>query len=184
VARRIYSFASPDRFICGTVGVPGQRTFFLQAREGARLVSVALEKVQVAVLAERMQAVIDAVAVGQGEASAPERPAPGQVPEMLDEPLQEAFRVGTLALAWDVSEEVLVVEARAQTDEGDEELDVDDDDPAGPDVVRVRLTPDDVRAFVRAAVASMEAGRPPCPLCGQPLDPQGHLCPRRNGFVN
>jgi len=196
MSRRIYDFGLPDRFVAGTVGQPGNRTFFLQARRGNSLVSVVLEKVQVAVLAERLTLLLAEVArlgvpVPEALAPADDDTAP------LDEPLVEAFRVGTMTLAWNGDGDEIVVEARArieideddeddeeEDDESEEELEIADDDPDGPDLVRVRLTPTRARAFAERALRTIAAGRPPCPLCGQPLDPAGHLCPRRNGYVH
>jgi uncharacterized repeat protein (TIGR03847 family) len=182
--RRRYLFDLPDRFTAGTVGEPGSRTFFLQARDGDRLVSVALEKVQVAVLADRLSDLLDelgnrGIALVEPEASTPDG-AP------LDEPLREAFRAGTLTLGWDGDDGVVLVEALAASDEDDDEGDdPPPDDEDGPDVLRVRLSPTAARTFVERAVRVVGSGRPPCPLCGQPLDPMGHICPRRNGqYVN
>jgi uncharacterized repeat protein (TIGR03847 family) len=181
--RRRYLFDLPDRFVAGTVGEPGSRTFFLQARDGDRLVSVALEKVQVAVLADRLNDLLDELdrrGVGPGP---PDPPAADGSP--LDEPLREAFRAGTLTLGWDGDDGVVLVEALAVHDEDDEEGEAQPDDEDGPDVLRVRLSPAAARTFVERAVRVVASGRPPCPLCGQPLDPIGHICPRRNGqYVN
>ncbi len=197
MARRIFDLGRPDRFVAGTVGEPGSRTFFLQARRGGTLVSVVLEKVQVQVLAERMALLLGEVA--RRGIRVPEALAPGDEDSApLEEPLVEAFRVGTMTLAWDGASDEILVEARAQVeedeedeeedataDEEDEEEDeIPDDDPEGPDLVRVRLTPVRARAFAERALRTVAAGRPPCPLCGQPLDPRGHLCPRRNGYVH
>jgi len=203
VARRTYLFDPPERFIAGTVGQPGNRTFFLQARTGSRVVSVSLEKVQVAAVAERLgHLLFELDQRGLVELGA-DRPAEDAAP--LDEPLAEAFRAGTLTLGWDGGRERILIEARAISDE-DEEADEDeqeeegvedeamaaaietflaDDDPDGPDLLRVHLTAEAARAFVERAVRVVRSGRPPCPLCGNPLDPQGHICPRRNGqYVN
>jgi uncharacterized repeat protein (TIGR03847 family) len=193
MSRRRYIFDPPDRFVAGTVGEPGERTFFLQAREGTRVVSIALEKVQVAVLAERLGALLEeldrrGVTPAGGDAvtaPAPADPEPGAAP--LDEPLVEAFRAGSLTLGWDGGAERVLVEARAQDEDG-EAIDPDDDDDEdedGPDLLRVRLTATAARSFVARAARIVAAGRPPCPLCGAPLDPRGHICPRRNGhYVN
>jgi uncharacterized repeat protein (TIGR03847 family) len=215
--RRMFVFDPPDRFVAGTVGQPGQRTFFLQARKAGQVVSVVLEKVQVAVLAERLDALLDELE-STGVAESPQ-PAPTAVDsEPLDEPINEAFRATTLTLGWDADAERVLVEARADPVEVEFELeddddaeaadgDGDDDEPAdadleasiaatiqaafeaddddGPDVLRVRMTADKARSFVERAARIIASGRPPCPLCGQPLDPQGHICPRRNGhYVN
>lgn len=188
MARRAFVFDPPDRFVAGTVGQPGSRTFFLQAREGSRVVSVALEKTQVAVLAERLgRLLLELEERGIAKLS-PTKPADDQAP--LDEPLNEAFRAGTLTLGWDGERETVLVEARAETEdddepEGFEAIEDLDDDPEGPDLFRVRIDADVARSFVERALRVVRAGRPPCPLCGNPLDPQGHLCPRRNGqYVN
>jgi uncharacterized repeat protein (TIGR03847 family) len=190
--RRRYIFDPPDRFVAGTIGEPGDRTFFLQAREGSRVVSVVLEKVQVAVLAERLGALLDeldlrgiaevedaTVGVAMDVDSDDEAP--------LDEPLNEAFRAGSLTLGWDGGAERVLVEARAQDEDGEavDPEDDDDEDDDGPDLLRVRMTATAARSFVARAANVVAAGRPPCPLCGAPLDPQGHICPRRNGhYVN
>ncbi|HEV8281492.1 MAG TPA: DUF3090 family protein [Candidatus Limnocylindrales bacterium] len=192
--RRRYIFDPPDRFVAGAIGEPGDRAFFLQAREGRRVVSVALEKVQVAVLAERLGALLEEL----GRRGVPEVEAPEPDPEIdlaeaaddtggLDEPLNEAFRAGSLTLGWDGGAGRVHVEARAQDEDG-EAIDPDEDDDEdeeGPDLLRVRMTAAAARGFVARAARVVAAGRPPCPLCGAPLDPLGHICPRRNGhYVN
>lgn len=184
--RRRFIFDPPERFVTGTVGQPGQRSFFLQARDGGRVVSVALEKVQVAVLADRLGQLLQEL---DRRGIAPEGAAEPVVEDTspLDEPLNEAFRAGALTLGWDGDAERVLVEARAENEDGTT-VDPDEDDEAdeeGPDLLRVRITADAARGFVERAVRIVASGRPPCPLCGQPLDPTGHLCPRRNGhYVN
>lgn len=175
MARRLFVFDEPDRFVAGAVGDPGNRTFYLQARKGGVLVSVALEKAQVAALASRLSDLLDAVEV--------ETPRTDPDAAALDEPLVELFRVGAMALAWDAAGEQVVIEAQTESDDG-EYVEVPDDAPDGPDLLRVRMDGREARAFVRRAQALVVAGRPPCPFCGQPLDPQGHFCPRRNGQLN
>ncbi len=204
--RRRYIFDPPERFITGTVGDPGDRTFFLQARDGGRVVSVVLEKVQVAVLAERLgellgelerrgidaatttTTVTAATPVTSSTPSTPETPvASNEDTGPLDEPLIEAFRAGSLTLGWDEDADLVLVEARAQDEDGEgvDPDDDDDEDEDGPDLLRVRMTADAARAFVARAARVVAGGRPPCPLCGAPLDPRGHICPRRNGhYVN
>jgi len=222
--RRLFVFDPPDRFVAGTIGEPGSRTFFLQARRAGQLVSVVLEKVQVAVLAERLGVLLDELETRGISPATADAPTDG---DPLDEPIDEVFRATTLTLGWDGDSEQILVEARAEEDddegeailtigaadddEDEEEEDetvidlssieglagspagellaafegVDDDDEDGPDTLRVRLTPVEARGFVNRALSVVAAGRLPCPLCGQPLDPQGHICPRRNGhYVN
>ena len=173
--------------MAGTVGQPGDRTFFLQAREGPRVVSVVMEKVQVAVLADRLgELIAELERRGVPEATAVP-PDLGDDSAPLDEPINEAFRAGSLTLGWDGGAEKVLVEARAQSEDG-EAIDPDDDDDEdddGPDLLRVRISLAAARSFVTRAARVVASGRPPCPLCGAPLDPRGHICPRRNGhFVN
>jgi uncharacterized repeat protein (TIGR03847 family) len=183
MTRHRYLFDTPDRFVAGTVGEPGNRTFFLQAREGSRITSVALEKVQVAAVCQRLTELLDELEQRgtEGADELDEMPAA----RALDEPINEAFRVGTLSLGWDTGEALVLIEARELTDEEEDDVDAfgDDDDEDGPDLLRARLTPVAAREFVARSLRLIAAGRPPCPLCGQPLDPQGHLCPRRNGHL-
>jgi uncharacterized repeat protein (TIGR03847 family) len=175
----VQDFDPPDRFVAGTVGPPGQRTFFLQVSEGRRLTSVSLEKEQVAVLADRINDLLDSYAGGEAaETSAAE--VVDNAP--LDTPIEDDFRVITLSLGWDDDRRVVVIEC----------LDRDPDEPADslppdelvqePRQVRVVLTPDRARAFARRARSIVAAGRPPCPFCGGPLEADGHICPRANGY--
>jgi uncharacterized repeat protein (TIGR03847 family) len=183
--RQVFLFDPPERFVAGTVGEPGARAFFLQARAGGRVTSVGLEKEQVAVLADRVDDLLDQVRRSGGSAPVP-AVAPADVEDVapLDQPVLEDFRVGTMALAWDAQRERVVIEAQALDPEGAEEsppLLEDDDQAEGPDLLRVRLTGPMARAFVKRAQAVVSAGRPPCPFCGLPVNPEGHLCPRMNG---
>jgi len=185
MTRRRFLFDTPDRFAAGTVGEPGNRTFFLQARDGTRITSVALEKVQVAALSQRLTELLDELERRGIEGADADQPLDSTVP-VLDEPINEAFRVGTLSMGWDTQDDLVLVEAREliAVEEDEEEVEeeaFDDEDEDGPDFLRVRLTALAARTFVAQALRLVSAGRPPCPLCGQPLDPQGHLCPRRNG---
>jgi len=178
----VYSYDPPERFIAGTVGQPGERSFYLQASGGGRTTSVVLEKGQVSQLAERLDELLDEVlrrSAGPGEGSATASGLPSD-DGPLELPLMEEFRVGAIALAWDHDGERVIIEAQEETDEPVEPLteEVPED---GPAVLRVRLSPAAARAFSRRALQVVSAGRPPCPLCGLPLDPAGHVCPRQNG---
>jgi uncharacterized repeat protein (TIGR03847 family) len=179
--RQVFLFDPPERFVAGTVGAPGERTFYLQATGGGRSVSVALEKVQVAVLAERLEELLGEVqrrlGVDLGE--------PG--PELedsapLDAPVEEEFRVGTMGLGWDADSKSIVVELLAVTEEEVDESVVLDDTEEGPDALRVFLSPGQAKAFADRAERVVSAGRAPCPLCAEPLDPEGHVCVRLNGY--
>jgi uncharacterized repeat protein (TIGR03847 family) len=190
----------------------------LQARRAGQVVSVVLEKVQVAVLAERLGVLLDELET-RGIAPSADGAVTDSAP--LDEPISEMFRATTLTLGWDGDTEQILVEARAGGEDDDDIEAIDDDDDADedetvidlstvegiagsqagellaafegieddeeeePDTLRVRLSAEVARGFVSRALDVVAAGRLPCPLCGQPLDPQGHICPRRNGhYVN
>lgn len=187
MARQLFEFDPPDRFVAGTVGEPGARTFYLQASGNGRTVSVALEKAQVSALAERVEALLDEVLRRAAGAVAVPAVAPSDLEDNapLDSPVEEEFRVGTMALAWDGDTERVVIEAQEVTeDDGVELLAEAEVDPEadGPSLLRVRLSGAAARAFAKRALAVVSAGRPPCPFCGLPLDPSGHICPRANGY--
>ncbi|MEV0396831.1 DUF3090 domain-containing protein [Polymorphospora rubra] len=189
MTHQVHAFEPPERFVAGTVGEPGDRTFFLQARGGGRLVSVALEKVQVSLLAEKLEELLTEAHRRFG-VELPETPAAPSDNEPLENPVDEEFRVGTLGLAFDVDSATVVIEAIAAGEseagldlpDDDEPDDIDDEPDDDLDRLRVRLSPQAAREFIDRARRVLSAGRPPCPLCGQPLDPQGHLCPRHNGY--
>ena len=193
MTRQISNFTAPDRFIAGTIGEPGHRAFFLQARQGGSIVSVAAEKTQVAVLAANLGALLDTLAERgvEGIPSADVDPAIDDEP--LGEPLVEAFRVGAMTIGWDSASQMVVIQAAALTDDDDDDdggtslieaVMADDDAVDGPDLIRVRLSPADIRAFVARAARVIAGGRPLCPRCGQPLDPQGHICTRPTAYLN
>jgi uncharacterized repeat protein (TIGR03847 family) len=199
VSRRIFVFDDPDRFVAGTIGPPGQRVFFLQAVAGRRVTSVSLEKVQVALLADRVAAIVAELQERgvPGIEGITAGPVPGDDERPLDEPLRDAFRVGTLTISWDGEESEVTIEARSQVDEEDagevsaededapdDDDDVPDDAPEGPDVLRVRLTAAMALGFARRAARLVASGRPACPFCGQPLNPEGHVCARSNGYLH
>ena len=184
MSRRIYTFDGPDRFVAGTIGEPGGRTFFLQARKGGDLVSIVLEKTQVAVLTQQLDALLDILA-DRGVESVPTEADPARDDDApLGEPLVEAFRVGAMTLAWDGDDDRVVIEAAAVPEDGESSPGDTSDDPDGPDLVRIRIDGPTARAFVERATRVIGAGRPLCPRCGEPLDPQGHICARPNAYLN
>ncbi|MFE1103393.1 DUF3090 domain-containing protein [Nocardiopsis alba] len=185
----VFQFNPPERFIVGTVGRPGDRTFFLQAVGEGRITSVVLEKAQVEALATRIEELLEEVnrrfGTPPGDETAPEDDGP------LEQPIEQDFRVGTLALAWDAEAARVIIEAQEIDETAGEELVEDDEDelevfaeeaPPHRDVLRVYLTPGEARAFAVRALKVVSAGRPDCPLCGRPLDPEGHICVRQNGY--
>jgi uncharacterized repeat protein (TIGR03847 family) len=182
----IHSYDPPERFIAGTVGQPGQRTFFLQARAGTRMTSVVLEKQQVSVLATRIDELLDEVMNTGPETTVPAvAPVDLEDSEPLEQPIDEEFRAGTMTLSWDAEDERVVLEvfpynedAVAAPDQPEEEI----EEPEPDELFVVRLPAGLARAFSKRAQAVVAAGRQPCPFCGGPVDPEGHLCPRANGF--
>ena len=175
MTRRIHSFVDPRRFIAGTVGMPGDRTFYLQAQDGNVITSVSLEKSQVAMLANRIERLLTQAGLPLTMGVDDNEP--------LSLPLDEEFRVGALGIAWvpgDDASDRVVIEAHMLGEE--DAAEPGDDDPDAADTLRVSLTPAAAAAFARRAEALVSAGRPPCPFCMQPLDAGGHICPRANGF--
>jgi uncharacterized repeat protein (TIGR03847 family) len=187
----VHRYDEPDRFVAGTVGQPGERAFFLQAREGNRITSVACEKQQVSVLAEHLDRVLDEVVRrSTGPAAVPPSSAKARDTDPLDAPITEEFRVGTMTIAWDPSIDRIVIELFSNVDveePEDEAAEVapepeESDEISADEVFVVKITAAYARDFVARANALVSAGRPPCPFCLQPLDPEGHICPRANGY--
>ena len=189
----VHRYDAPDRFVAGTVGQPGERTFFLQARQGNRITSVACEKQQVSVLAEHLDKVLDEVVRrSAGEIDVPPASATARDVDPLDAPITEEFRVGTMTIAWDPSIHRIVIELFSNVDTEEEEPGVDpaaarraeaeSDEINADEVFVVKITASYARDFVARAQALVAAGRPSCPFCLQPMDPAGHICPRANGY--
>lgn len=173
--RRIHSYIDPQRFVAGTVGMPGERTFYLQARDRSTVTSVSLEKSQVALLADRIERVLSQAGLPLDAGADDNDP--------LSLPLEEDFRVGTLGIAWipdDGEGDRVLIEAHMLGEA--EAAEPGEDDPEAADTLRVALSPAAAAAFARRAQALVAAGRPPCPFCLQPLDADGHICARANGF--
>lgn len=173
----VFDYDPPERFVAGAMGQPGARVFYLQARAEGRLTTVALEKLQVAALAGKLDELLDDVLRRSGGTAQVPAMAPAELTDNapLDQPVTEEFRVGTMALAWDQDTAQVVIEAQEITDE--EDLGAPE-----PAMLRVRISAGMARAFTQRALRLVAAGRPPCPLCGQPLDPEGHICVRLNGY--
>jgi len=183
----VHGFDPPERFVTGTVGEPGQRTFFLQARSGSHLVTVALEKQQVAALAERIDELLDEVMASQGGAATIPAVAPLDLEdgEPLEQPIEEEFRAGTMTLSWDPDDARVVIEVFPFTEAAvvsPEQVEEDFEEPEPDELLLVRIAAGAARAFVKRATQVLGAGRPACPFCGNPVDPEGHLCVRMNGF--
>ena len=178
---RILLFDPADRFVVGTVGEPGERTFFIQARSGSNLISVSLEKTQVQALADRLNYMVREIK--QSEPTiAISRLEKDNAP--LDTPIEEEFRVGVIGLAFDAERELIQIDLQAISENQEEEPNfIDVDDLSGDqDILRTVITPSEAQSFATRAQSVVGAGRLPCPFCGGPIDSRGHLCPRSNGY--
>ena len=164
----------------GTVGVPGERTFFVQARAGSRLVSVSLEKAQVAAIADRVLQILREIRLSE-PLTVIERVSNDDQP--LESPINEEFRVGVIGLAYVSDRRLIEVDLQAITDSdnADDEL-LEIDTSSEQDILRVLMTLGYAESFAKRANTVVAAGRAPCPFCGGPIDPNGHLCPRSNGY--
>ncbi len=167
----VYDLNRVDRITADAVGEPGHRVFFVQARKGRRLVTIVVEKEQLAALTSAIDRLLLSLADDDPELVADPEPAP-ESSSGLEGPLAPAFRAGQLSLGYDqVSGKVVVVAEELTEEEQD----------AKPSIARFWATPAQMRAFSLHAQQAIAAGRPLCAVCGQPIDPAGHFCPRRNG---
>jgi len=160
-----YDLPRVDHLTVGTVGPVGQRIFLLQARRGVDSVTLKLEKQQVAALSEYLSDLLEKVG------------RPGELPTdlELELPAEPEWPVGTLGVAYDEEEDTVILVA--------EEATAAEEEAEAPDgaVARLGATREQAAALAIRGVQLVEAGRPSCPLCGFPLDPSGHACPRSNG---
>ena len=167
-----------DALGTGAVGVPGDRAFYLQARKEAAQLTVLVEKEQVALLAAEAVAFLDRIADEY-----PEEPVtlPVSVAE-LQEPTVPLFRARLIGLGFDPERELVLIELREYSSDEEPEppAEPDEVDPEDGFVARLYATRPQVRAMAARGADAVAGGRPPCPLCEQPLDPAGHRCPRWN----
>lgn len=166
--------------VVGAIGLPGARTFYLQVRAGTQVVSVALEKQQSAVLAEKIDEILDQLIAMEGN---PYSVPTGTPIELVDndglESVQEQFRTGAMGLGWDQTTAQVVIEAYplAEVDpDDDDEESAGEDDADETEKLLVRMPVGAARAFAKRTREIVGAGRPTCPLCGYPMDADGHTC--------
>jgi uncharacterized repeat protein (TIGR03847 family) len=155
-----FEISEVDYLTTGTVGPPGKRIFYIQARQGKQVVSLRLEKTQVLALCRYLETLLE------------DLPPAGELPTELGllEPVMADWVVGSLGVSYDEDDDRIVLVAEELVEEGEE-----------PARARFRATREQVAAFTRRGTEVVAAGRPPCPLCGAPLDPEGHMCVRLNG---
>jgi uncharacterized repeat protein (TIGR03847 family) len=163
-------FSRPQRFITGTVGEPGERAFFLQCRSSTRLFSVALEKAQVQAITARLDVMIAEIRKANPLIIVEEFPT-DDAP--LESPVETEFQIGAMSLAWNEETSLICCELY--------ELEEDEEESEG-EIAEINITIGMAVAFSARSKAVVNAGRLPCPFCGIPIDPRGHLCPRANGY--
>jgi uncharacterized repeat protein (TIGR03847 family) len=165
-----HEFTTPERFVAGTVGEPGERAFYLQIRTSSRLFSVAVEKAQVQAMSSRLEVMIAEIRKSNPSMMIDKLPT-DDAP--LESPIDAEFQIGSMSLAWDNDTKLICVELF--------ELEDDEEDSEG-EVVVINISLAMAAAFSVRSKAVVNAGRLPCPFCGIPIDPRGHLCPRANGY--
>ena len=165
-----HEFTKPERFVAGTVGQPGERAFYLQIRSGSRLFSVAVEKAQVQAISARMEIMVSEVRKANPLITVERLPL-DDAP--LESPIDSEFAIGAMSLSWNEETQLICVELF--------ELEDDEEDSEG-EVVEINVTLGMAASFSSRSKAVVNAGRLPCPFCGIPIDPRGHLCPRANGY--
>ena len=165
-----YEFTRPERFVAGTVGEPGERAFYLQLRSPSRLFSVAVEKTQVQAMSARLDVMINEIRKTNPLLTI-EKFSIDDAP--LESPIDAEFQIGAMSLAWDEETQLICVEL----------FELEDDEEEGEgEVVEINISVGMAAAFAARSKAVVNAGRLPCPFCGIPIDPRGHLCPRANGY--
>ena len=174
------SFQVIERFTVGTVGQPGERTFFLQFRSGNSLISTSIEKSQVAAIAERLRFMLKEIRLVN-----PIAPKPSLVRDSLplENPVLDEFRVGSIAIFYDEESNLIQIDLR-ELNLNSEEEDEENNLPLlnNVEILRIFISPSQANIFQDRAELVISAGRQPCPFCSLPIDPQGHLCARANGY--
>lgn len=165
-----YEIFTPERFIVGTVGAPGERAFYIQARKEKQIFSVAIEKDQVMAILARLEIIIAGI----------KRANPFEIIESfliddqpLDSPVDALFITGAISISWDDQVKFVNFEFYEATSQ---------DEEVGDEVLSISVTLGAAQSFLQRSKAVVNAGRIPCPFCSIPIDPRGHLCPRANGY--
>jgi uncharacterized repeat protein (TIGR03847 family) len=168
---QVFDLNPVDRIMADAIGEPGKRVFYLQARKGHQLVTVICEKEHVAALAMAIDQVLLSLADDDADAVVEPDPIINEGMD-LEYPLEPVFRAGRVNMGYDQVSELLVTLAYELMDE-------DDETPTS--VARFWATQAQMRAFSIHGQEVIAAGRPTCAMCGEPIDPEGHFCPRKNG---
>jgi uncharacterized repeat protein (TIGR03847 family) len=169
-----------DRITADAVGEPGMRVFYIQARVASEVITVIVEKEQVQLLASSVLELLSDVERETG-------PGPGDDAMALEDPIDPRFRAGRLSIGYDGDLDRFVLEIAEyrpeldETEEEDEEEDPRDGFDLDAEVITLRATREQMMAMSRYGSAVALRGRPACQLCGNPMDPDGHVCPATNG---
>lgn len=175
MSRQIYNLEQVERFVLGTVGQPGERAFYIQVRKAGQIFSFALEKSQAQALAERFAEILKDTRMVHGAIDKDDQP--------LDSPIESEFALGVMAISWQADSQLIKFEGQGISNESTDELFeeiVGDEMESAPPILRLSLTPSQVRGFVQRSLSVIKAGRQPCMFCGGPINPDGHICPRAN----
>ncbi len=153
----------------GTIGLPGQRTFYLQGSRGAQTISLVIEKEQAILLGSSLEGFVEEL-----ERNHPTATRAVSEPVWMDmrlrEPVEELFRVGNMGLGYSENDDLVVLIAYELVEEGDD-----------PNVVSYWASRTQIQSLIKHIGDVVKQGRPICGNCGQPIDPEGHFCPQRNG---
>jgi uncharacterized repeat protein (TIGR03847 family) len=166
-----------DKVTAGAVGEPGERTFFLQARAGERLVTITVEKEQVELLSSSILEILATVEKETGD-------GPPEEQLELEAPIEPLWRAGRLSIGYSEERDLMLLEVEESVPEPEDEEAAEAEgaaDAPDPDRLRVWATREQMLALSRHGAAVAARGRPRCRFCGNPLDPEGHTCPAMNG---
>jgi uncharacterized repeat protein (TIGR03847 family) len=169
MTKALYDLNPVSHVTAEAIGPPGERVFYLQASQESTLVTLILEKEQVHALAVSVEQMLEELEKRSPQ-NAAELELISQYDLALREPIDPVFRVGQIGLGYDEDSDLLIVVAQELTD-----------DPEEMSVARFWATRAQMKALSEHSLTVVESGRPICPLCDQPIDPDGHYCPRRNG---
>jgi len=165
-ANMLYDLNPVTHITAGAIGTPGKRTFYLQGRQGTQVVTLAAEKEQIAALSSGIDQLLERLGTGSAMVDV------NALQMELSQPIEPLFRIGQLGLGYDADRALVVIVAYAAPEEENQET---------ANVVRFWATREQMRALARHAAGVVAGGRPVCVLCGRPIDPEGHFCPKRNG---
>jgi uncharacterized repeat protein (TIGR03847 family) len=175
--RIIYRHDPTNRFIVSAIGQPGEREFFIQVKSKDGINTLAVDKSQVIALTQRFEELIRELRRSSMASLEELSVLPLVDDDPLELPIEQDFQIGIISIAWESSKIVVTIQAASQVDD----LVLEDLD-SGPDLVIASLSIDQVKGFCLRANAVVSAGRAACPFCALPIDPNGHLCPRANGY--